>query len=115
MLLLSLMMIASLVMATAILESFDGRGPAFAISYVGMQMACGGFMVWVFGTRDPMGRNYEHLLVWLSISGVIWIIGGTFIHDPHTRLLLWALAAAVDLVAPLLDFRLPLAGRHAGV
>ena len=109
-LLLSLMMIASLVMATAILESFDGRGPAFAISYVGMQMACGGFMVWVFGTRDPMGRNYAHLLVWISISGVIWIVGA-FILDPHARLVLWALAAAVDVVAPLLDFRLPLTGR----
>jgi low temperature requirement protein LtrA len=108
-LLLSVMMIASLVMATAILESFDGRGPAFAIAYVGMQLLCGGFMVWVFGTSEPMGRNYAHLLVWLAISGVIWIIGA-FVDDPHTRLLLWALAAAVDVVAPLLDFRLPLTG-----
>jgi len=108
-LLLSVMMVASLVMATSILKSFDGRGPTFAIAYVAMQVLCGGFMVWVFGPRDPMGHNYLHLLVWIAISGVIWI-AGAFVPDPHTRLLLWAIAAGVDVVAPLLDFRLPLTG-----
>jgi low temperature requirement protein LtrA len=108
-LLLSLMMIASLVMATSILDAFDGRGEAFAIAYVAMQLVCSGFMVWVFGTRDVMGRNYVHLLVWIVISGVIWVVGG-LVDDPHTRLLLWALAALIDVIAPLLDFRLPLTG-----
>ena len=76
-LLLSVLMIASLVMATAILEAFDGRGETFAIAYVVMQLLRSGFMVWVFGLREPMGRNYAQLFVWSAISGAIWIIGGT--------------------------------------
>ena len=108
-LLLSVLMIASLIMATAILEAFDGRGEAFAIAYVVMQLLRSGFMVWVFGLREPMGRNYAQLFVWSMLSGAIWIVGGT-VHDPHTRLLIWAVAAAVDLVAPIVGFRLPLAG-----
>lgn len=108
-LLLSVLMIASLIMATAILEAFDGRGEAFAIAYVVMQLLRSGFMVWVFGLREPMGRNYARLFVWSMLSGAIWIFGGT-VHDPHTRLLIWAVAAAVDMVAPIVGFRLPLAG-----
>jgi low temperature requirement protein LtrA len=108
-LLLSLLMIASLVMATAILEAFGDRGETFAIAYVVMQLTRSAFMVWVFGLSERMGRNYAQLLAWSAISGVIWIIGGA-VNDPHTRLLLWAVAAGVDLVAPLTGFRLPVAG-----
>jgi low temperature requirement protein LtrA len=108
-LLLSLLMVASLVMATAILEAFGDRGETFAVAYVGMQVIRSGFMVWVFGLKDRMGRNYAQLLAWSAISGVIWIVGGR-VDDPHTRLLLWAVAAGVDLVAPLTGFRLPVAG-----
>ena len=104
-----LLMVASLVMATAILEAFGARGETFAIAYVAMQLVRSGFMVWVFGLSDRMGRNYAQLLAWSAISGVIWIIGGA-VDDPHTRLLLWAVAAAVDLAAPLHGFRLPGAG-----
>jgi low temperature requirement protein LtrA len=108
-LLLSVLMIASLIMATAILGAFDGRGEAFAIAYVVMQLLRSGFMVWVFGLREPMGRNYARLFIWSIFSGAIWIYGGT-VGDPHTRLLIWAVAAAVDLAAPIIGFRLPLAG-----
>jgi low temperature requirement protein LtrA len=108
-LLLSVLMFGSLVMASAILRAFDGRGEAFAIAYVSTQLLRSGFMVWVFGTRDPMGRNYAHLLAWSVLSGVIWLAGG-LVDDSHTRLLIWAVAAAIDLIAPLVGFRLPLAG-----
>ena len=35
-----------------------------------MQLLRSGFMVWVFGLREPMGRNYAQLFVWAAISGV---------------------------------------------
>jgi low temperature requirement protein LtrA len=108
-LLLSVLMIASLVMATAILEAFGDRGEAFAIAYVVMQLLRSAFMVWVFGLREPMGRNYAQLFIWSTLSGAIWILGGT-VADPHSRLLVWAVAAAVDLAAPMIGFRLPLTG-----
>ena len=104
--LLALLMVASLVMAATIMEAFSGRGEAFAVAYVSMQLLRSGFMVWVFGRRDTMGRNYAQLLAWSVASGAVWILGGE-LHDSHTRLLVWSAAAAIDLVAPLLGFRLP--------
>lgn len=110
--LLAVLMLASLVMAATILEGFGQRGEAFAIAYVAMQLLRGGVMVWAFGRRDPMGRNYLRLLGWSLLSGVVWIVGGE-LHDPHTRLLVWAGAAAIDLLAPALGFRLPGSGATA--
>jgi low temperature requirement protein LtrA len=107
--LLAVLMVASLVMSTAILEAFGDRGETFAVAYVAMQLIRSGFMVWAFGLRNTMGRNYAQLLAWSVFSGVFWIIGGE-VHDPHTRLLIWALAAAVEMIAPMVGFRLPLAG-----
>jgi low temperature requirement protein LtrA len=107
--LLAVLMLASLVMAASILEAFAGRGEAFAVAYVAMQLLRGGFMVRAFGVRDRMGRNYLQLLGWSALSGVVWLVGGE-LHDPHVRLLVWAGAAALDLLAPALGFRLPGAG-----
>ena len=107
--LLSVLMIASLVMASAIPEAFTNRGEAFAVAYVAMQLLRSAFIVWAFGLRDTMGRNYAQLLVWSAISGVVWIVGGV-VHDQGTRLAIWAVAAVVDLGAPLHGFRLPGAG-----
>jgi low temperature requirement protein LtrA len=107
--LLAVLMVASLVMAASILDGFEQRGEAFAIAYVAMQLLRGGILAWVFGPRDPMGRNYLQLLGWSALSGVVWLVGGE-LHDPHTRLAVWAGAAAVDLLAPALGFRLPGAG-----
>jgi low temperature requirement protein LtrA len=104
--LLAVLMLASLVMAASILEAFAGRGEAFAGAYVAMQLLRGGFMVQAFGIRDRMGRNYLQLLGWSALSGVVWLVGGE-LHDPYTRLLVWACAAALDLLAPALGFRLP--------
>ncbi len=108
-LLLSVLMLGSLVMASAVVEAFGGRGETFAIAYVSTQLLRSGFVVWVFGRREPVGRNYLQLLIWSAVSGVIWIAGG-LIDDPHTRLLVWLVAAGIDLTAPLLAFRLPLTG-----
>jgi low temperature requirement protein LtrA len=107
--LLAVLMLLSLVMAASILGSFEARGEAFAIAYVAMQLLRGGFMVRSFGVRDAMGRNYLQLLGWSALSGAVWIAGGA-VHDSHTRLLVWAAAAAIDLLAPALGFRLPGAG-----
>jgi low temperature requirement protein LtrA len=107
--LLAVLMIAGLVMAASILDSFQQRGEAFAIAYVAMQLLRGGVLAWVSGPRGAMGRNHLHLLGWSALSGLVWIVGGE-VHDPHTRLAIWAGAAAVDLLAPALGFRLPGAG-----
>jgi low temperature requirement protein LtrA len=108
-LLLSVVMLLSLVVATAIPDAFTDRGLTFACGYVAMQLLRSGFMVAAFGIRSTMGRNYAQLLAWAVVSGVVWIVGG-IVHDENLRLLIWATAAAIDLAAPLHGYWLPGAG-----
>jgi len=103
---LAVLMLAGLVMAASIIDAFAQRGEAFAIAYVTIQLLRGAIMVGAFGARHPMGRNHLQLFCWSALSGAIWLIGGG-LHDPHLRLLVWAGAAAIDLLAPALSFRLP--------
>jgi low temperature requirement protein LtrA len=96
-------------MSATILTAFEDRGEGFAVAYVCLQALRAGFMVWAFGWESNMGRNYAQLLVWAWIAGALWIAGG-LVHDPDTRLILWALAVALDYGVPLLGFRLPRVG-----
>ena len=101
--------LTSLVMSSAIPQAFGHRGPTFAIAYVIIQVGRSAFMVWVLGRDSTEGRNYVQLLAWSAIAGVAWL-AGAFVHDPHTRLLFWAVAAVLDLTAPLHGYWLPRRG-----
>ena len=68
-------------------------------------------MVWAFDRQDRMRRNYAQLLAWSCIAGVIWIAGACVHRD--LRLVLWLVALAVDVGAPVHGFRLPGVGRDA--
>ncbi len=109
-LLLLVLMLISLVMSAAIPEAFAGRGAAFAIAYVALQVVRSGFMVVAFRGRR-MARNYLQLLVWTSIAGVLWLVGA-FLHS-DARLAVWIAAVVVDYGAPLHGFALPRLGRTA--
>jgi low temperature requirement protein LtrA len=74
-----------------------------------MQILRSGFIVWAFGIKDTMGRNYAQLLAWSVIAGLFWIAGG-LIHGHDARLAVWALAGVIDLTAPVHGFALPGAG-----
>jgi low temperature requirement protein LtrA len=103
------LMAISLVMSAAIPEAFDGRGISFAFAYVAIQLLRSGFMVWAFtGSDSRMRRNYAQLLAWSCIAGVFWI-AGAFAHG-DLKLVLWLVALAVDLAAPIFGFWLPGAG-----
>lgn len=101
--------LASLVMSSAIPQAFGHRGPTFAIAYVIIQLGRSAFMVWVLGSDSTEGRNYVQLLTWSAIAGVAWV-GGAFIEDPHTRLVVWTGAVVLDLTAPLHGYWLPRKG-----
>jgi low temperature requirement protein LtrA len=105
---LMLLLIAlSLIMAAAMPSAFGDRAPAFALSYVAIQVVRSAFMVAAFrGQR--MGRNYAQLLAWSAIAGVGWIAGAFL--DGDAQLLVWIAALAVDLAAPIHGFRLPRLG-----
>jgi low temperature requirement protein LtrA len=106
--LMIVLMAISLVMSAAIPQAFEGRGLEFAIAYVAIQVVRSAFMVWVFRPGDPMRRNFAQLLTWSCIAGVIWIVGACMHGD--TKLVLWLIAIAVDVGAPMHGFRLPGAG-----
>jgi low temperature requirement protein LtrA len=99
------LMAISLVMSAAIPEAFEGRALPFAIAYVAIQVVRSSFMVWAFPREDPMRRNFAQLLAWSGIAGVIWIVGACLHGD--ARLVVWLVALAVDVGAPMHSFRLP--------
>jgi low temperature requirement protein LtrA len=107
--LMAVLMVLSLLMAAAIPDAFAHRGLAFVGTYLAMQVLRSVFLIWAFGIKQTMGRNYLHLLAWSLIAGVFWI-GGALIHDQDTRLEVWAFAAIVELAAPIHGFALPRAG-----
>jgi low temperature requirement protein LtrA len=49
------------------------------------------------------------VLFWSLLSGVLWIAGG--VADPHQRLIIWAGALAIELVAPAVGYPTPFLGR----
>ncbi len=104
--LIAILTLLGVLMASAIPLGFKGHGDTFAWAYVAMQVLRGIFMVLAFAKGSTMRRNYAHLLVWSLISGVLWI-AGAMVQDPHTRLVIWACAAAIDLSAPIHGFWLP--------
>lgn len=104
--LMAALMVLSLVMAASIPEAFGRRGGTFALTYVGIQGLRSAFMVAAFPPEDRMRRNYAQLLAWSLIAGALWVIGA-FAFSGDERLIVWAVAAIVDLAAPMHGFWLP--------
>jgi low temperature requirement protein LtrA len=104
-LLMTLLMVLSLVMAAALPKAFDSRGAPFAIAYALLQVIRTGAVAWAFPRGDRMRANNLHLLAWLAIGGAIWV-AGAYLHG-DARLIVWAAAAVVELAAPMHGFSLP--------
>ena len=104
--LLFLLMLGGLVLSTSIPLAFDSRGLWFAVAYAAMQV--GRTIFWLASTPRPRTAarlNAIRILVWLSFSAVFWIAGG--LTDGHTRLVLWAVALAIEYVSPAVRFWIP--------
>jgi low temperature requirement protein LtrA len=106
---LFVMMAAALVLSAAIPDAFGKRGLVFAAAYVFIQVGRTSFFL-VSVWREPAHRlNFVRILSWLAFSGLFWICGA-FI-DGETRLLVWALAMAIEYAGPALGFWTPGLGR----
>jgi len=104
--LLFVMMLGGLVLSTSIPSAFEGRGLWFAIAYAAMQV--GRTLFWFLVTpreRTPVRHNALRIMVWLTVSGVFWILGG--VSEGETRLWLWGTAIAIEYVAPAARFWTP--------
>jgi low temperature requirement protein LtrA len=104
--LLFLMMLGGLMLSTSIPSAFESRGLWFATAYAAMQVGRTIFLLAsIPPTRPSVRMNAIRILVWLSISAVLWIAGG--IAEGHSRLLLWAVALAIEYISAAVRFWIP--------
>ncbi|OBZ92048.1 membrane protein [Pararhizobium polonicum] len=102
-------MLAGLVMTSAIPGAFSERGLVFAVAYVAIQVGRTAYIVWELGSGHPLAANYRRMLGWVSIAAVFWIAGAFVRHE--ARMALWAVAIACEYVSPMFGFALPGLGR----
>jgi low temperature requirement protein LtrA len=104
--LLFALMLGGLVLSTSIPQAFESRGLWFAAAYAAMQVGKTVFL-WVSTprARTPARMNAIRITAWLSASAVFWIAGG--FAQGNTRLLLWAVALAIEYLSPAVRFWIP--------
>ncbi len=104
--LLFLLMLGGLVLSTSIPMAFESRGLWFAIAYAAMQVGKTVFL-WVSTppSRILARMNAVRITAWLSMSAIFWIAGGSV--QGHSRLVLWAVALAIEYLSPAVRFWIP--------
>jgi len=102
-------MLASLLMAIAIPQAFDGRAVLFASSYVALQVVRNLFAVVGSPPGTPLRASMTGILGWSLAVAPLWI-GGAFL-DGGARWAVWLIALAVDYGGPYSGYWLPGLGR----
>jgi len=104
--LLFLLMLGGLVLSTSIPMAFESRGLWFAIAYAAMQVGKTVFL-WVSTppSRTLARMNAVRITAWLSMSAIFWIAGGS--AQGRSRLVLWAVALAIEYISPAVRFWIP--------
>ncbi|MGH3849835.1 MAG: low temperature requirement protein A, partial [Pseudonocardiaceae bacterium] len=111
---LFVLMLAGLLLSASIPAAFAKRGLVFAGAYVFMQVGRTLFFLWaVRGGPAHMTRNFQRILVWLTLSGIFWVAGG--FAEGHARFAWWSLALLLDVVSPWFYFWAPGLGRSSTV
>ena len=101
-------MLASLLMAAAIPEAFEGRALWFALGYTAVQF--GRTLYALLASRgSPLAPTFQRMLCWFAVSCALWtagaVLGGTAL------VVLWVLAVLVDLAGPSRGYFVPGLGR----
>jgi len=111
-LMLFALMLTGLVMAASIPKAFEERAWAFVLAYLVGHIGRSLFMLWATKNHDQTNfRNFLRIVAWQAVAAVFWI-AGAFAHG-HVRLALWALAAAIESVGPIMGFHVPGLGRSS--
>ncbi|MBF0647953.1 low temperature requirement protein A [Dysgonomonas sp. GY75] len=71
--LLFALMLAGLVVASAIPGAFVDRGLVFALSYVTIQLERTAFILLMLGRRHELTPNYTRIFGWFVIFAVFWL------------------------------------------
>jgi low temperature requirement protein LtrA len=107
-LLLVVLMLVSLAMSASLPRAFDNLGLWVGGAYALQQIGRSVFMV-VAVRGHPLQANFERILAWCLVSGVL-AVGGGFAHG-YLRDLLWLLTVGVDLTGGAVGFATPGLGR----
>ncbi|MEV4543358.1 low temperature requirement protein A [Micromonospora echinaurantiaca] len=100
---------ALLIMGANVEHVFDGGGALpFALSYVLGQLSWSVIFA-VMLRRHPLARVYWRVALWFSLSAPCWILGA--FAPGRAQLLLWIIAAVIDLGAARLGWPAPRLGR----
>jgi low temperature requirement protein LtrA len=108
---LFLLMLAGLVLSTSLPEALAERGLTFGVAYASMQVGRSLFARWAFkrAGRDADAKNFQRITIWLSVSALFWVLGG--LAAPEQRIVLWAIALAIEYAGPAAGFFVPSLGR----
>ena len=100
----ALLMLTALGMALGLPHAFAEDGLLFAACYAAAQVGRAVFM-WVAMRGHVLARNYRNLCVWSVVAAVLFLVGAFL--PAELRLVVWIVALAVDVAAPMADFRVP--------
>jgi low temperature requirement protein LtrA len=111
--LLIAMMFGTLVLAAALPGAFANTGPAFAITYLLMQIVRTLLIVWAsWGHNRARSRNFIRIIFYFLVSAPLWFAGAAA-SDPLARLAFWAGALAIEYAGPWLFFYTPGLGKSS--
>ena len=97
-------MLLGLFMSMSVADAFGGRGLAFALSFVAMQLGRSLFTAWAFAEPSHR-RSYLRIAAWMAASGVFWIAGG--LAEGEARLALWVVALGIEYLGPWTGYWTP--------
>ena len=103
------LMLVSLAMSAALPTAFGDSGLLIGLAYAVMQIGRSVFTVWALRGQALL-RNFQRILAWCCLSGVLAIGGGLTASVP-VRATLWLLAVGVDLLGGVTGFYTPGLGR----
>lgn len=101
------MMFGGVLLAIALPKAFGELGLVFAIIYSTLQIGRSLFALYVFkGIDNDNFLTFSRVAVWLAVSCVFWILGGSA-NDLEARIALWAVAIGIEYAGPLVAYYVP--------
>jgi low temperature requirement protein LtrA len=100
--------LVSLIMSASLPEAFGDRGLAFALASGAVLMGAQVFAWASVGRQHPLGMVFERVLIWHSITGLVFLAGALVEGD--ARVLLWLGAIATSYFITWLGFPVPWLG-----
>jgi low temperature requirement protein LtrA len=108
---LGAVMLASLILSSAIPGAFGPYGIHFALAYVTIQIGRTGYTAWAKGEwARGAPKNLTRASVYFLAATPLWVAGGLD-PDPQRRLFWWFAALALEYSGPSLFFQIPGLGR----